>query len=128
VIEELSDLLPKDALALSRVQELIAHGCPTRMHIVRLMAPRLDHDDQTKDVDFSRASIERRWSAGYVSAMRAIERAPWRGVFDTLDGVVLHELVEDWEVAAGDHMRAVAPGALPTKPHAKADARNGAAR
>lgn len=109
VIEELSELLPQDVLANQRVQELVAHGCPTRMHIVRLMAPSLDHEDQTKDVDFSASGIQHRWSAGYAHAMRAIERAPWKGTFDSLDGVVLHELGEDWQVKAADHAAPIAP-------------------
>ena len=109
VIEELSELLPQDVLDRPRVQELVAHGCPTRMHIVRLMAPSLDHDDQTKDVDFSASGIQRRWSAGYAHAMRAIERAPWRGEFDSLDGVVLHEVGEDWQVKAADHAAPIVP-------------------
>lgn len=114
VIEELAELLPADVVSNPRTQELVAHGCPTRMHIVRLMAPRLDHDNQTKDVDFSADSIGRRWSAGYANAMRAIERAPWRGSFDSLDGVVLHELVEDWHASANDHTRAIAPSTATT--------------
>lgn len=109
VIEELSDLLPQDVLANPRVQELVAQGCPTRMHIVRLMAPSLDHDDQTKDVDFSASGIQRRWSAGYAHAMRAIERAPWRGEFDSLDGVVLHEVGEDLQRTGADHAAPIAP-------------------
>ena len=124
VIEELSDLLPQDVLARTRVQELVAHGCPTRMHIVRLMAPSLDHDDQTKDVDFSASGIQRRWSAGYAHAMRAIERAPWQGTFDSLDGVVLHELGEDWQVKAADHVAPIAPTkARPATPTAATRAR-----
>jgi NTE family protein len=109
VIEELSDLLSPEMLARPRVQELVAHGCPTRMHILRLMAPSLDHDDQTKDVDFSASGIQRRWSAGYAHARRAIECAPWRGEFDSLDGVVLHEVGEGWQVKAGDPVAPVAP-------------------
>ncbi len=123
VIEELSDLLPADVLARPRVEELVAHGCPTRMHIVRLMAPSLDHDDQTKDVDFSVSGIRRRWSAGYAHAMQVIERAPWKGTFDSLDGVVLHERVEDWQVMAADHAEPVARVAGKPKVAAGASAR-----
>ena len=91
VIEELSDLLPADILAQKRVQELVANGCPTRMHFVRLMAPRLDHDDQTKDVDFSPSAIRTRWKAGYDHARSAIDHAPWQAEFNPLEGVILHE-------------------------------------
>ncbi len=102
VIEELSELLPEQVLTQPRAQELASYGCPTRMHFVRLMAPRLDNDDQTKDVDFSTTGIQRRWSAGYANAMRAIERAPWQGKFDSLEGVILHEFVEERQVLPTD--------------------------
>ena len=61
------------------------------MHVVRLLAPRVDHEDQTKDVDFSPEGIGARWEAGYTSANRAIEQAPWQREFGPLDGVILHE-------------------------------------
>ncbi len=35
------------------------------MHVVRLLAPQLDNENHTKDVDFSPSSIQRRWEAGY---------------------------------------------------------------
>ena len=61
------------------------------MHVVRLLAPRLDNEDHTKDVDFSPSGIRQRWEAGYDNTQRAIEQAPWQGEFDPLEGVILHE-------------------------------------
>ena len=73
------------------VREMARYGCLTRMHVVRLLAPRLDGEDHTKDIDFSRAGIRKRWEAGYANTHEAIERAPWQGEFDALEGVILHE-------------------------------------
>ena len=73
------------------MRELAGYGCLTRMHVVRLLAPRLDNEDHTKDVDFSPSGIRMRWEAGYADTQRAIERAPWQGEFDPLEGVILHE-------------------------------------
>ena len=73
------------------VRELAGWGCLTRMHVVRLLAPRLDNEDHTKDVDFSPSGIRQRWEAGYANTQRAIEQAPWQGEFDPLEGVILHE-------------------------------------
>jgi NTE family protein len=70
------------------------------MHVVRLLAPRLDNEDHTKDVDFSPGGIRRRWEAGYASTRRAIAQKPWLGEFDPLEGVILHEPREDIEAAA----------------------------
>ena len=52
-------------------------GCLTQMHVVRLLAPRLDKEDHTKDIDFSRAGIRTRWAAGYDDAKRILQEAPW---------------------------------------------------
>jgi NTE family protein len=92
IIEELSELIPAADQQLAIVQEMMSYGCPTRMHIVRLLAPSLAHEDQTKDVDFSAGGIRSRWQAGYEHTCRALELQPWLREFKTLDGVMLHEL------------------------------------
>ena len=61
------------------------------MHVVRLLAPRLDNESHMKDIDFSPAGIHKRWETGYADTMRALDRQPWIGEFGPLDGVVLHE-------------------------------------
>ena len=37
------------------------------------------------------SGIRERWTAGYDGTMRAIERAPWQGEFDPLEGFILHD-------------------------------------
>ena len=95
VIGELLAHVPEPVRTSPEVRELASWGCLTRMHIVRLLAPRLDNEDHTKDVDFSPSGIRRRWQAGYERTCRALDRAPWQGEFDPLDGVILHEPRED---------------------------------
>lgn len=91
IIEELATHIPDSARESKRIQEMISWGCDTHMHVVRLLAPSLEHEDQTKDVDFSRAGIRARWRAGYENAKQAIEKAPWKSEFDHTEGVLLHE-------------------------------------
>ncbi len=91
VINELSSRLPDTVRNNEDVKELIAHGCLTRMHVVRLLAPNIINADSTKDIDFSPGGIRARWDAGYANTLRAIEMAPWQGAFDPLAGVVLHD-------------------------------------
>ncbi len=91
VIKELLGYIPDEIRNSEAVRELAGYGCLTRMHVVRLLAPRVDNEDHTKDVDFSPAGIRTRWAAGYENARRAVELAPWRGEFGPLDGVILHE-------------------------------------
>ena len=52
VIKELAGILPEELRDSEEVRELAAYGCLTRMHVVRLLAPRLDNEDHTKDIDF----------------------------------------------------------------------------
>jgi NTE family protein len=91
VIGQLVAYLPEAVRDSEAVRDLASHGCVTRMHVVRLLAPRIGDEDYTKDVDFSPARIGQRWEAGFANARRAIELAPWQGEFGPLDGVLLHE-------------------------------------
>jgi NTE family protein len=94
VIRELAKHVPETQQSRKDVRELVAYGCVTRMHVVRLLWPGLTHEDHTKDVDFSASGIRNRWQAGYEKAMRAIELAPWRTDVDPVEGVFLHELTD----------------------------------
>lgn len=91
VITELSALLPSDIRKGDQASELAAYGCPTRMHVIRLLAPVLDYEDHSKDIDFSPGGIRARWDAGYADTLRTLEAAPWREERDVLEGFILHE-------------------------------------
>jgi NTE family protein len=91
IIKRLVGYIPEELRSSEAVRELASYGCLTRMHVVRLLAPRVDNEDHTKDVDFSPLGIRTRWEAGYLAAQRAIEQAPWQAEFGDLDGVILHE-------------------------------------
>jgi len=97
VITELTALLPDGCREAPGVSELAAYGCPTRMHVIRLLAPALAGEDHSKDIDFSPSGIRQRREAGYADTMHTLEAAPWRGDFDPLEGFILHE-------AIGGHM------------------------
>jgi NTE family protein len=91
VVSELVKLIPEEKRKQARVAELRQYGCLTRMHVVRLLAPRLDNENHTKDIDFSPAGIRSRWEAGYADTRRALERKAWEDDCDPLEGVILHE-------------------------------------
>jgi len=91
IITELAARMPDDIRQSDGIRALTAYGCPTRMHVVRLLAPQLERENHTKDVDFSPSGIKQRWHAGYIHTRRALERKPWQGEFDPLAGVILHE-------------------------------------
>src|SRR5262247_438500 len=92
VVSELVKLIPEEKRKQARVAQLRQYGCLTRMHVVRLLAPRLDNENHTKDIDFSPAGIRSRWEAGYADTQRALERKAWEGDCDPLEGVILHEV------------------------------------
>jgi NTE family protein len=91
VISELVRQIPDPIRKSEIVQDLAGYGCLTRMHVVRLLAAPHDHDNHTKDVDFTAAGIRRRWEAGYVDGRRALEQKPWEQEFDPIEGVILHD-------------------------------------
>lgn len=100
IINDLAQLLPDDVRRRPEVRELTAYGCPTTMHVVRLLAPQIENENHTKDVDFSPSSLRQRWEAGYANTARALEQAPWESEFDPLEGVILHENVIEMMEAA----------------------------
>ena len=91
VIAELTKMVPEDKRRDNRFGEMASYGCLTRMHVVRLLAPALDYEDHSKDIDFSASGIRRRREAGYDDTMRTLENAPWRAPVDEIEGFILHE-------------------------------------
>jgi NTE family protein len=93
VIAELEKRLPAEERQRAEVKEMSAHGCLTRMHVVRLLAPGLEGEDHNKDIYFSAEGIRARWQAGLENTRAAIARAPWTEPVDPLEGFVLHEAI-----------------------------------
>jgi NTE family protein len=116
VITELLKYVPDEARKDPMVKELAGYSCRTRMHVVRLLAPRRDNENHTKDIDFTPAGIRGRWEAGYSDTNRALERQAWLDACDPLEGVILHEPEPGMEPAAE-----MAPGdnRLPPPPQHK---------
>jgi hypothetical protein len=94
--------IPENVRNSEAVRELADWGCLTRMHVVRLLAPRLANENHTKDVDFSPSGIRQRWDAGCANTQLAIEQAPWQGEFDPLEGIILHELRAETNIVQAD--------------------------
>lgn len=64
----------------------------TNMHIVRLIYPGRDWGMASKDINFSRSSIQWRWEQGYQDASRAIRGAKWLAEVKGHQSVIVHEL------------------------------------
>ncbi len=91
VIRELARHIPDARRDGAAVKDLAAWGCGTVMHIARLVAPPIDGEDQTKDIDFTPSGIRARWSAGYADTRRILARAPWSKPIDPIEGIVIHD-------------------------------------
>lgn len=92
VVRELASRLSPEMRADPLVRDMAEYGCGTLMHLVRLLSPRLDGEDHTKDIDFTPSGIERRWKAGHDHARKALAERPWEAPADLLAGVVIHEV------------------------------------
>src|SRR5262249_56507157 len=78
-------------------------ACQTTMDIVELIYRAESAQGQTKDYEFSRATMERRWRQGLNDARMALASAPW------LMPAPADVAVRTFEVAAG---KAAAPSSL----------------
>jgi NTE family protein len=91
VIRELHKEIPRNRQDHEKVKELASWGCGTIMHVAHLLAPRVDGEDHTKDIDFTSAGVHARRKAGYADTMRMVERSPWTtATVDPMDGVIEH--------------------------------------
>jgi NTE family protein len=111
VIRELESQLPANRRTDPAVKELTAWGCATTMHVVRLLSPRIDGEDQTKDIDFTPEGVQARWQAGHGAARAAIDRAPWTTPVDPIEGVIEHAMggAETIPPSARHRQRSAAP-------------------
>jgi NTE family protein len=92
IIRELSTGLPEEQRADPDVGEMISYGGHTSMHIVSLLAPRLEGDDYTKDIDFSESRLRARWNAGYAGAQQALAQQGRH--HDPLVGTHVHDVAD----------------------------------
>ena len=99
IIRELGQGLSAEQLAKPEFKALLAWGCGSTMHVVKLNAPHLPGEDQTKDIDFSPSGIRARRDAGYAQTRQAIAARPWEGEVDAMEGVMVHE-IESPSIAA----------------------------
>jgi NTE family protein len=92
VIRELHKRVPASRHDDPDVKELSSWGCGTTMHVAHLLAPRLDNEDHTKDIDFTSEGIRQRREAGYADTLRMVRQAPWLAPADPIEGVIEHTL------------------------------------
>ncbi|MBI5721945.1 MAG: patatin-like phospholipase family protein [Burkholderiales bacterium] len=91
VIRELGAELPAARRDDAKVKDLLAWGCGTTVHVAHLLAPRLEGEDHTKDIDFTPEGVRARREAGLADARRMLQREPWVDCeADPIEGVIEH--------------------------------------
>ncbi len=98
-LRQLYAALPEQARTADDARELAELGCATTMHIVRLPYAGRDWHMASKDINFSRGSIEWRWDQGYQDALRALQAAGWLASLREDTPLVVHELPPQHEAA-----------------------------
>jgi NTE family protein len=91
VVRELVRLMPEGQRDTPEVKELAEYGCKTFMHIVRLNAPYIEGEGNSRDFDFTREGIRLRWKAGHDDTARVLEQRPWEAEVDPMVGVAVHD-------------------------------------
>ena len=76
-INELHKLLPPDLLATEQAKRLYELGCVTEMDIVQLVYRPTEPQGASKDYEFDRASMEKRWQQGTTDARTVLHASPW---------------------------------------------------
>jgi NTE family protein len=90
IIRELVDMLPEEQRKSPRVKELRGWGCTTTMHLVEINAKPLGDESNARDFDFSRATVQKRWRAGYDDAFRMISQQPWNDPIDPAHDLTIY--------------------------------------
>ncbi len=91
-LREMYARLPPGSRTAEDESDLLALGCDATLHIVRLPYAGRDWHMASKDVNFSKGSIEWRWDQGYRDALRALKHAGWLQHVSEETAVVVHEL------------------------------------
>ncbi len=77
MIDMLWTNLPPEVRATTEAQALHEYGCLTSMDIVELIYRTDVAQGQSKDYEFSRATMEERWAQGFEDACTTLRAAPW---------------------------------------------------
>jgi NTE family protein len=90
-LRDLYDRLPPEERSNESERAMAELGCGCVLHIVRLRYAGRDWHMASKDINFSRGSIEWRWDQGYGDTQRALRHAGWLQGVAADEAVVVHE-------------------------------------
>jgi NTE family protein len=103
-INELEKLLPPEILKTEQAKRLHAFGCVTEMDIVQLIYRPLEPQGASKDYEFSRGTMNGRWTQGMSDAATTLRASPWLAsrprevgvrVFDVMHDVLVEKFQQE---------------------------------
>jgi NTE family protein len=103
-INELEKLLPPEILKTEQAKRLHAFGCVTEMDIVQLIYRPLEPQGASKDYEFSRGTMNARWTQGMSDAATTLRASPWLAsrprevgvrVFDVMHDVLVEKFQQE---------------------------------
>jgi NTE family protein len=94
-IRELHDLLPEDHRALPQVKDWRALGEGHRVAIVHLIYRRRPYEGEAMDYEFSRASMQDHWKAGFDDATITLNNPRWNEPALNDDSINVFDLTRD---------------------------------
>ena len=89
-IRTLVNMLPAEQQNTPQVQELAGYGCTSVMRLVEINAEPLEGETNSREYDFTKATIEARWQAGYEDTRRMIAQRPWDRPIDPSVGIAVY--------------------------------------
>jgi NTE family protein len=95
IINELHKLLPPELANTPEAQRLYDHGCVTQMDIALLIYRPNAPQGAAKDYEFSRATMEARWQAGFSDAYTTMQTSPWLAPMPDDLGVRVFDVMHD---------------------------------
>ena len=117
-INELHKLLPPEIAKTKQAKQLYELGCVTEMDIVQLIYRPTEPEGCSKDYEFSRASMEKRWRQGMADAQAMLGVSPWLAPTPKELGVRVFDLHEPFSAECDDtnnespHTESTASGQL----------------
>ncbi len=105
-INELHKILPPETANTEQAKQLYELGCVTEMDIVQLIYRPTEPEGSSKDYEFSRSSMEKRWRQGIADAQAALRAAPWLAPMPKELGVRVFDLYESFSAECGRYPQA----------------------
>jgi NTE family protein len=103
-INELHKLLPPKIAKTEQAKRLYELGCVTEMDIVQIIYRPSGPEGASKDYEFSRSSIEKRWLQGAADAQAVLHASPWLAPIPKELGVRVFDMRESF-TAEPSHQR-----------------------